>query len=75
MIVVARPIIRVGYENWMNRLWRDESEHLSFEEKIEQRLDSTCVQMIGPWLIFFGTLIWGYGDLIAEVGFGPWQSN
>jgi len=71
--IIARPIIRVGY-----KAWKRSAECLIIDgggveptpEEIEETrqcvIDAGCVQLLGPGLAVFGTLLWAYGDLMGN---------
>ena len=70
--IIARPIIRVGYKNWYQSTktidggsFKPTAEEI--EEGRQSDIDARCVQIFGPWLAIFGTLLWAYGDLLANI--------
>ena len=78
MIVVARQILRLGAHGWYEytiygnpafdpKEDRPELREWNTEERIETLFDTVAAQRTGPLLIFLGTALWGYGDLIGNV--------
>ncbi len=70
----ARPIIRKGAYTWIAEMWfKDVDPRLIGGEKAESdedfqvREDAFSLQLMGPLLIFVGTIVWGYGDLFCEL--------
>jgi hypothetical protein len=68
-VIIARPIIRVGYTAWyQSRRTIDcgtfPATPQQEEENRQRRTDENCVQLYGPTLAVFGTILWAYGDLL-----------
>jgi hypothetical protein len=70
-VLIARPIIRLGYANWYQKSRSIDGG--SFEETLEEAeaerqagIDALNVQVYGPALLIAGTLLWGYGDLLSQ---------
>jgi hypothetical protein len=71
-LIIWRPIIRRGgCRNWYLSTkvmdcgqFPPTSEEL--EEEQQANIDARCVQLFGPILAVFGTILWAYGDLIAN---------
>ena len=69
--IIARPIIRMGYEAWyQSTRIIDDGNFVPTSEDIEKEqqssTDARCVQKIGPTFAVLGTILWAYGDLIAN---------
>jgi hypothetical protein len=68
--LIARPVIRVGYEEWrlksriIDGATFDEATPEEKEEMLQDELDARCVQVFGPLLGVAGTLLWAYGSLL-----------
>jgi hypothetical protein len=66
-MLVFRPILRVGYDEWYRRsrvidLGTFTVTPEDQEEERQRETDARCVQMIGPFLGMMGTLLWAYGS-------------
>jgi hypothetical protein len=69
--IIARPIIRMGYGAWRESSKIIDGGHFvqtpeEIEENRQSDIDAACVQLHGPILAVFGTLLWAYGDLVAN---------
>jgi len=69
--VIARPILRMGYETWYRSSKTIDGGHFlrtpeEIEEERQSAIDASCVQWFGPWLAGAGTALWAYGDLAAN---------
>jgi hypothetical protein len=70
--IIARPIIRMGYAEWYRSTtvidggsFKPTPEEL--EEVRQSAIDAWSVQLFGPALAILGTVLWAYGDLIANI--------
>lgn len=70
--VVARPVVRLGFEHWFAMQSIIDGGHFKptpkeIEAKRQAALDAKSMQTIGPAMLIVSTLMWAYGDL-----FGPY---
>ena len=70
-VIIARPIIRMGYRAWYQSSKIIDSGHFEptpeeLEENRQSAIDARCVQLLGPVLAVLGTILWAYGDLAAN---------
>jgi len=68
-MLVLRPILRVGYDEWYRRSKIIDAGTFTMtakdlEEERQREIDARCVQMIGPSLGMMGTLLWAYGSVM-----------
>ncbi|MCC7427891.1 MAG: hypothetical protein IT557_13370 [Alphaproteobacteria bacterium] len=71
LAVIARPIVRLGIAEFVQRLSSFDGGNITptseeIEDGREKHQDALAVQFAGPLLVGSGTLLAGYGDLIAR---------
>ena len=71
IILCIRPIIRMGFNEWVKSLKIIDGGHCiptpeEIEEERQANLDADALRM-GNCMALIGTLIWAYGDLVGGI--------
>ena len=69
VILSVRPVIRMGYDEWIKSLSIIDGGHYpptpeEIEEERQMNLDAMASR-IGIYMALVGTLVWAYGDLVG----------
>ena len=71
VILSARPLIRLGFTEWLRSLQIIDGGHIiptqeEIEEEVQSKKDASAFH-VGVYMTLIGTLIWAYGDLIGGI--------